>query len=303
LTSGGYVSEDLVMDGWTDILGRLVTWARKAQNEDGSAPHPGRAVELADFDKMEQVRARVDALVKDRATAEALKPWYRQFCKRPCFHDEYLQAYNRPNVTLVDTDGHGVDRITETGVVAAGEYFDLDCLIYATGFEVGTGYTHRAGYEVVGAEGVRLSEHWAAGMRSFHGMHVHRFPNLFVVGHHQGAFAANYPHLIEEAATHIAHIVGQAIDTGLAEIEATAEAEAAWLVTLEESARDLRRFQEQCTPGYYNNEGHPGEGGFLGNSYGKGPMAFFQILADWRAAGDFAGLEQRRASAPPAAGT
>src|SRR3546814_663181 len=135
---------------------------------------------------MNEIRARVDELVHDRNTAEALKPWYRQFCKRPCFHDDYLQAFNRPNVHLIDTDGRGVDRITETGVVVDGTEHELDCLIYATGFEVGTAYTRRAGYDVTGARGQTLSDHWADGMRSLHGMHVHGFPNMFLLGHAQG---------------------------------------------------------------------------------------------------------------------
>ena len=95
-------------------------------------------MELADFEKMEQIRARVDELVDDPEMAEALKPYYRQFCKRPCFHDEYLHTFNRANVTLVDTEGQGVERITEHGIVANGVEYEIDCLIYATGFEVGT---------------------------------------------------------------------------------------------------------------------------------------------------------------------
>ena len=194
----------------------------------------------------------------DPATAEALKPWYRQFCKRPCFHDEYLQAFNRPNVTLVDTEGRGIDRITPNGVVVGEQEYQVDCLIYATGFEVGTDYTRRAGYDVVGPDGVSLSEYWRDGMRSLHGMHVHGFPNMFVLGHTQGGFTVNYPHLLEEASAHLAHIVRHAIDHDLSTVEATEEGEADWLVTLAESARDIRTFQEQCTPGYYNNEGQPG---------------------------------------------
>jgi cyclohexanone monooxygenase len=116
---------------------------------------------------------------------------------------------------------------------------------------------------------------------------------MFILGHTQGGFTANYPHLLEEASEHLAHIVRYAVDTDVREIEVTADAEAKWLETLSESARDVRAFQEQCTPGYYNNEGRPGEGGFLLASYGKGPMAFFQLLADWRASGDFEGLELR----------
>ncbi len=290
LTSGGLAPEDLVMDGWTDIIGRLGRRLRDGGHEVGDL---AGALELADFEKMEQIRSRVDQVVEDPATAEALKPWYRQFCKRPCFHDEYLQAFNRPNVTLVDTDGRGVERITEAGVVAAGVEVPLDCLIFATGFEVGTPYTRRAGYDVVGKGGITLSQHWAGGMRSLHGMHVHHFPNLFILGHAQGGFTVNYPHLLDEASRHVAFLVRFALDRGVCELEATEQAEEAWLATLAESARSMRAFQEQCTPGYYNNEGHPDGAGFLTSSYGRGPIAFFQLLADWRARGDLDGLAVR----------
>jgi cation diffusion facilitator CzcD-associated flavoprotein CzcO len=293
LTSGGVTDRDLVSDGWTDIIGRLVTRLRERENPDVSAAALARTLEMADFEKMEQIRSRVDAIVEDAATAEALKPWYRQFCKRPCFHDQYLDAFNRPNVTLVDTEGRGVDGVTATGVVVDDTEYEVDCLIYATGFEVGTDYTRRAGYDVVGARGVSLSGYWSDGMKSMFGMHVHGFPNMFVLGHTQGGFTVNYPHLLEEASTHLSHIIRHSIDEGIREVEVSAQAEADWVQTLADNARDIRAFQEQCTPGYYNNEGKPAQGGFLVSSYGKGPIAFFKLLADWRAAGDFAGLELR----------
>ena len=291
LTSGGFAEQDLVMDGWTDIIGKLVTRLREGSaGPDGSLAN---ILEQADFEKMEEIRSRVDTIVTDPTTAEALKPWYRQFCKRPCFHDEYLQAFNRPNVSLVNTDGRGVSAITPDGVIVGEREYKLDCLIYATGFEVGTDYTRRAGYDVIGSRGIGLAEYWSNGMRSLHGMHVHGFPNMFVLGHTQGGFTVNYPHLLEEASEHVCHIVRHAIDHDLSTVEAKAEGEEDWLVTLVESARDIRSFQEQCTPGYYNNEGQPGAGGFLASSYGSGPMAFFQLLADWREAGTFDGLELR----------
>jgi cyclohexanone monooxygenase len=293
LTSGGLAEQDFVMDGWTDVIGKFVSLLRDRDLSAPDAPSVGGVLELADFEKMEQIRARIDALVEDPDTAAALKPWYRQFCKRPCFHDEYLQAFNRPNVTLVDTDGRGVDRITETGVVVGDREYALDCLVFATGFEVGTDYTRRSGYDVIGADGIALSKHWAEGMRSLHGMLVHGFPNLFVLGHAQGGFTVNYPHLLDEASRHAGHVISHALEQGVRELEVTAEAEAQWLELLAESARDVRAFQEQCTPGYYNNEGRPADGGFLGSSYGKGPLAFFQLLAEWRADGTFPGLELR----------
>ncbi len=248
-------------------------------------------MELADFEKMEQIRARVDDIVTDRTTAEALKPWYRQFCKRPCFHDEYLQSFNRPNVSLVHTDGRGVDAITARGVVVGEREYEVDCLIYATGFEVGTDYTRRAGYDVVGSRGYRLSEYWSDGVRSLHGMHVHGFPNMFVLSHTQGGFTVNYPHLLEEATNHLCHVLRYAIDHDIATVEVTQEGEEDWQERLSASARDIRAFQEQCTPGYYNNEGQPASGGFVGGSYGKGPMPFFTLLAEWRDEGTLTGLE------------
>ena len=295
LTSGGLADEDLVMDGWTDIIGKLVARFRDSDDPDLTPSGIAKTMELADFDKMNEIRARVDELVHDRNVAEALKPWYRQFCKRPCFHDDYLQAFNQPNVHLVDTDGRGVDRITETGVVVGGTEYELDCLIFATGFEVGTAYTRRAGYDVTGARGETLSDHWADGMRSLHGMHVHGFPNMFLLGHAQGGFTANYPHLLEEASLQLVHVLRHAIDNDIAQVEAEEEAVEAWIQTLDEKARDMRSFQQSCTPGYYNNEGMPLAGaGLIGASYGEGPMAFFRLMAEWRDAGDLAGLELRR---------
>jgi cyclohexanone monooxygenase len=293
LTSGGIADEDLVMDGWTDIIGRLIARLREQRSEGIEAEDGFSPMELADFEKMEQIRSRVDEIVEDPDTAAALKPWYRQFCKRPCFHDEYLQAFNRPNVSLVDTDGRGVERITEKGLVVGAQEFEVDCIIYATGFEVGTDYTRRSGYDVMGVDGILLSEHWKGGMRSLHGMHMNGFPNMFMIGHTQGGFTANYPHLLHEASSHVAHIVRSALDSGIRELEATAEAEDEWLRTLAENARNVRSFQEQCTPGYYNNEGRPAEGGFIVSSYGKGPMPFFKLLAEWRQAGTYPGLELR----------
>jgi cyclohexanone monooxygenase len=178
-------------------------------------------------------------------------------------------------------------------VVVGETEYELDCLIFATGFEVGTEYTRRAGYDVTGSRATTLSDYWADGMRSLHGVHVHGFPNMFVLSHAQGGFTVNYPHLLDEATSHVAHIVGHALAENVAEVEVTAEAEAEWLAVLAGTARNLEAFQQQCTPGYYNNEGQPAAGGFLGTSYGHGPMAFFKLLEDWRTEGSFAGLELR----------
>ena len=288
LVSGGDQDEDLVHDGWTDIFRTVTGTAVKDASQ-----KLGRRLTGAER-KMNQVRARVDAIVKDPETAAALKPWYRQFCKRPCFHDEYLPTYNRPNVTLVDTQGHGVERLTEAGVVANGVEYELDCLIFATGFEVGTSYTRRAGYDIVGRDGVTLSEHWADGLRTLHGLTSHGFPNCFFLGFTQGAITISVPQALNEQANHVAYIVSQARDRGLKVLEPTAEGEAAYVDEVRSLARMGLRFYEECTPGYYNSEGASGNrAGFFSDMYGAGPLKFFEKLARWRAEGGLEGLTLR----------
>ncbi len=248
-------------------------------------------MELADFEKMEQIRARVDAIVKDEATADALKPYYRQFCKRPCIHNEYLETFNRPNVTLVDTKGQGVDRITEKGVVVDGKEYEVDCLIYASGFEVGTSYTRRAGYDIVGRGGQHLSEKWANGVRSFHGMHVRGFPNCFIMSNAQSGFTPSYPHMLNEQAKHIAYLIQKGEENKVRTIEASEEAENQWIQTIIGLSRMGSDFLMNCTPGYYNNEGKPTERSAQDGFYGAGSVAFIKLWEDWRADGGLKGLE------------
>ena len=292
LVSGGYQAEDLVADGWTDIIRKLLVLVQ--QDAGGNAARDiMKTMELADFQKMEQIRARASQIVKNPETAEALKPYYRQFCKRPCFHDEYLDTFNRPNVTLVDTRGKGVERVTEKGVVAGGVEYQLDCLIFATGFEVGTEYTRRAGCELHGRGGVSLTEKWANGVRTLHGMHSRDFPNCFIMGNQQSGFTVNYPHALNEQSQHIAYIVKHAQDHGVRSVEVSEAAEAAWIDTIIRLSRLAQNFLEECTPGYYNNEGKPGERSGQNGFYGGGSEAFFEILREWRAAGALEGLELR----------
>ncbi len=247
--------------------------------------------ELADFMQMEQIRARVDALVEDPQTAESLKPWYRQFCKRPCFHDAYLQTFNRPNVTLVDTQGRGVERITSSGVVANGRHYELDCLIFATGFEVGTDYSSRAGYEIIGRNDRRLDEVWRNGVRTLHGLHIHGFPNCFMMSIAQSGFTVNFPYTFDLQAQQIAWIVERALSTGWTRLEATAEGEAAWVEEIVGRGSQTTEFSENCTPGYYNDEGQADARGRQGGFFVGGPTEFADRLAAWRDQGDLVGLD------------
>ncbi|HTX47962.1 MAG TPA: NAD(P)/FAD-dependent oxidoreductase [Caulobacteraceae bacterium] len=290
LVSGGFADEDLVNDGWTDIIGNLLVLMRKGQGT-ASPEALAETIQIADFQKMEQVRARTDQVVKDKATADALKPWYNQFCKRPCFHDEYLDAFNRPNVTLVDTAGRGVERITETGVVANGREYELDCLIYATGFEVGTSYTRRSGYEVYGKGGLALTDKWRDGVSTLHGMLTRGFPNCFIVQNTQSGFTANFPHMLNEQAKHFAYLVSECQARQAKAVEPSEQAEADWVQTIIDAAVLRQKFQEECTPGYYNNEGQPSPLAVRNGFYGKGPIAFVQLIEAWRAAGTLEGLE------------
>ena len=296
LVSGGDQPYDMVGDGWTDIFRNLTGIAAKtASRKLGrrlEGREKGRLMKMADYKKMNQVRGRVDEIVEDKTTAEALKPWYRQFCKRPCFHDEYLPTYNLPNVHLIDTQGKGVERITPQGVIVDGVEHELDCLIFATGFEVGTSYTRRAGYDVVGKGGARLSEKWGDGLKTLHGFSTNGFPNCFFLGFTQAAVTVNVPHALNEQAKHVSHILAEAKARQAATVEVTPEGEAAWLEEIERTAVLGERFRAECTPGYYNNEGKlKNPNGFFTSGYGGGPIKFFRILEDWRDRGTFDGVE------------
>jgi cation diffusion facilitator CzcD-associated flavoprotein CzcO len=282
IVSGGHAEEDLVGDGWTgsaQLLRKLLPNAETRL----SGEEREEIDEVVDFQKMNEIRARVDAVVADPATAELLKPWYRYMCKRPTFSDHYLQTFNRPNVTLVDTADHGgVERMTENAVVVGGRAYEVDCVIFATGFEVGVSGVLSGLLPVHGRDGVSLLEYWGQGPKTLHGFSSHGFPNLFHLGPLQNASAVNYVHILDEQSAHIAAIVGEARKRQARYIEPSAEAERAWVATIREKAADQYEFQAECTPGYYNNEGKPRP---QSNSYGDGPVAFHDVLRRWRTEG------------------
>ncbi len=291
LVSGGFQEEDLVNDGWTDIIGNLLFLARKQHQAGETTMDLATMMQMADFKKMEQVRARVDSVVADKSKAEALKPWYNQFCKRPCFHDEYLDAFNRPSVHLIDTQGQGIQAITANEVIANGQAHEIDCLIYATGFEVGTGYTRSSGYELYGRDGMSLSGKWANGVSTLHGMFSRGFPNCFIVSNSQSGFTANFPHMLNEQSKHLAYVIRQCQDRQAHRVEPSQAAEEAWVQTIADNAIMRQKFLEACTPGYYNNEGKPSVLAARNGPYGGGPIAFVAVLEAWRAEGSLAGLE------------
>ncbi|MEK9589278.1 MAG: NAD(P)/FAD-dependent oxidoreductase [Gammaproteobacteria bacterium] len=319
LMTGVPVTEDLVSDGWTEafrlLFGnlrerapskwRLAAWSLggllskefyqkgiKQYLTDKATAHMDltRQMELADFAKMEKIRSRADSIVENQETAESLKPYYRQFCKRPCFHDEYLPTYNRPNVHLIDTDGRGVDEFTEKGVMFEGKEYEVDCIIFATGFEVGTDYSRRAGYSIIGVNGMSVSEKWSNGLSTYHGMHSRGFPNCFFFGPAQSAFTATYTFSLDENSVHLSHVMTELKKRGATRVEASQAAEDAWVKTIIQKARLTEDFQKSCTPGYYNNEGHVNVNP-QNNTYGGGPIEFFKLMKKWRTKGNLEGLE------------
>ena len=293
LVSGIPQEVDLVDDCWTDLIGNIADMYRRG------AVQPEmdllEVLEMANFEKMESIRKRVEESVDDPEIAEALKPWYALFCKRPCFDDEYLPTFNRENVDLIDTGGLGVEKITSGGVVVAGEEYEVDCIIFATGFEVGTGYERRAGCQVVGADGRTLTEKWDEhGVSTLHGLQTSGYPNYFMLGANQGAFTVNFPHLLDEAATNTVCIIKHTVDEGYLTVDVVQEAEDEWVKTIVEKARGpigSGPGSTECTPGYYNNEGHLNEKSRQGAPYGGGSVEFFKLMEGWRDDGDFKGLK------------
>jgi cation diffusion facilitator CzcD-associated flavoprotein CzcO len=286
LTAGGSSDEDLVDDAWTSLTKKM-----PIVNDGGP-----NAAEIADFAKMEEIRARVDAIVTDAATAEALKPWYGYYCKRPCFHDEYLQAFNRDTVTLVDTHGLGVEQITGNGVIVADVEYPLDCLIFATGFEVGTSYSQRTGFDIIGRNGLTLTDKWAEGVRTLHGLHVNGFPNCFIESIAQSGFTVNFPYLIDTQSRHIAWVIAWALQHDAAEVEATADAEAAWVDTVVERSSVIAGRRESCTPGYYNREGQATARLNRDSFFFGSPTEYADTLDAWRTTGALEGFDIREST-------
>ncbi len=294
ITNGGFQDEDLVDDGWTDLFGRQIGVMRdSAARAKMTTEEKDALKELTDLQKMEEIRDRVDAIVVDKDTAENLKAYYRPFCKRPCFHDDYLKTFNRPGVTLVDTDGKGVEEINEKGVVIDGKVYELDCLVIATGFETGTSFTSASGFDIVGRNETNLSEKWADSPSTMHGLFSHDFPNCFFMGLFQTGLTVSLPHTLDEQAMHIAYVVDHCLKNDAGTVEVTQGAENAWCDIIDQKAHNNTAFFAACTPGYYNNEGKGGvnKNNFLTNQYGGGPIEFFDILKKWREEGNLQGLD------------
>ena len=291
IVMGRPFEEDLVNDAWTDIFRSLQNPVGFSSGAPASPEDAVARAELADFQKMNQIRARVDATVEDKTTVEALKPWYRQFCKRPTFNDDYLLTFNRLNVTLVDTSASkGVERITPRGLVANGVEYEVDCIIYSTGFEISTDFRRRIGFPITGRDGRSLVDYWSNGFRTLHGFTSNGFPNWFYIGISQNALSVNMTAMFDDQARHIAYIISEAQKRQAITVEPSVEAQDAWVKTVHSLSVNNRDFLEACTPGYYNNEGSDRPGSLSAETYAPGLTAFNELIGEWRAKGSLDGL-------------
>lgn len=284
--------QDLLCDGWAEVnrnmAAKLVAQGSPTLNSQEFAAMR----EVEDYKVMERIRQRVDSEVTNKDAAEILKPWYRFMCKRPGFSDAFLKTFNRPNVTLVDvSDAKGVERITEKGLVANGREYEVDCIIYASGFDITPDLRRRFSVDVVeGTNGQSLFDHWADGLRTFQGMMSHGFPNQFYSGYTQAGQSANIAATYDQQGRHIAYIVKETLARKAATVEPSQEAENAWVNTIREKSTPNIAFWTECTPGYLNNEGAESMRAYNGEPYGGGFYAFGDLIEAWRATGKMEGL-------------
>lgn len=273
-------------DGFTKSLRILVTNpAFASMNEDELAV----ATQQADLQLMEMARDRIDEIIDDPATAEALKPWFGYLCKRPTFHDEYLPTFNRHNVHLVDTLGRGVESITPRGVMVNGQEYPLDVLIFSTGFEnSSTRYTERIGFDVIGIDGISLAEKWAGGLRTLHGMLSAGFPNMCfqaTPGFGQAATTWSYTELARRNADIMGALVAFALEREVLEFDVDQEAEDAWVQTILDTRIDFSEYFNACTPGRFNNDGRLDLVPVVNTDFGGGPFAFYRMMDTWERSG------------------
>lgn len=283
---------DLICDIWTEVARNL---AAELEAEGWPALTPEEFMarrESVDYRVMDRLRRRVEALVNDPKTAEALKPYYRFLCKRPLSSDEFYPTFNRPNVDLIDvSETKGLQSLSETGFIANGKEYPVDCIIFASGFEVTSDLERRWGMDVFeGRDGVSIYDHWRDGPKTLHGTMTHGFPNQFYIGYIQGGLNATVTRQIGGQSQHIAHIIRETLKRGASAVEPSQQAQDDYVRHFAEIEVDLSAFQAECPPSYFNNEGEANPKWALFRSYGYGWTAFETLLDEWRAQGDMKGL-------------
>lgn len=299
IISGHEVEGNHVDDGWTHLFPAL-SGQHLVDTPVADLPPADQAVvaEVADMQQLMSAHERVDSIVTDPAVADSLKPWFGYMCKRPCFNDEYLDTFNRSNVTLAASPT-GIDGITETGIVVAGEHYEVDCIVFATGFETGSGPAGIYGYDVIGRDGLSLQEYFSDGAKTFHGFFTHDFPNFVELGMTQTAYFVNFVYMLDRKSRHSARIIKHLLDNDLGTLEPTLKAQTDWVAEVRRSNEPRMAYWGACTPGYYNGQGDVSKAVFM-DVYNSSEIDFWNMIEDWWNDGRFEGLilEPARVSAP-----
>ncbi|KAJ9631740.1 hypothetical protein H2203_000140 [Taxawa tesnikishii (nom. ined.)] len=298
-------STNLVDDEWTRAPG-LVAIAGNPSGPMTMEEFPAymsklRALDLA---RQNRVRARARREVEDPNTAEKLQAWYPTWCKRPCFHDDYLPSFNRPNVTLLDTAGKGISRLTSDSLIISDptdpdqeQSYPVDIIIFATGFRspfLGTP-AEKANMSIIGRDGKTMSESWAAnGPRTLHGVMCHNFPNLFLSGPFQASLSPSNLFSVDALAQHAAYILSSSNLRAHGKpftAEPTVEATEDWAQQILMRAPAMAAIAG-CTPSYFNLEGAldrlPAEEMMKmakSGLWGHGVESFLEHVEAWRAEG------------------
>jgi cyclohexanone monooxygenase len=283
---------DLICDFWTEINRNLQ--AKMAAMGWPELPFEKfmEMRETEDFLVMERFRKRVEELVEDPETAEALKPYYRFMCKRPLSSDVFYPAFNQPNVELLDvSETKGLQQITENGFIANGKEYPADCIIFASGFEVTSDLERRWGMDKVeGRGGESIYKHWADGPKTLHGLMTHGFPNQFYIGYIQGGLNASVTEQFGRQGAHAAYIIAEALKRGVKAVEPSQEAQDAYVQRFKEVEIDTSKIEPLCPPSYFNNEGEADAKWALFRGWGLGWYDFERMLKEWRDKGEMQGL-------------
>lgn len=176
----------------------------------------------------EFVRKQIRDLVKDPVTASRLSPTNVIGCKRLCLDTNYYETYNLPHVSLVDINENPIEQITARGVQCHDSFHELDCIVFATGFDAMTGTLLRI--DIRGLNGLRLREKWEAGPRTFLGLTTSDFPNMFTIsGPGSPSVLTNMIVSIEQHVEWIDQCLCHMRDTGVSRINAQLDAENEWV--------------------------------------------------------------------------
>jgi len=248
------------------LSGKIADFKERKQHSRKLSPEEMVQKQLdSNFRIMEQIRARVDAIVQDPVTAEALKPYYPYGCKRPTFHDEFLPTFNLPHVHLIDTAPRGVQAINREGVVHDGQTYPVDVLIFATGFQWMATSTFNM---VQGKDGQSLREKWESeGTKTYLGLHSHGFPNLFIVtGPQGGGGSFNFTNAIEAHGDYVLWMLKTMRDQGATTVEVKKESEDEYAAHCRQADIVTRPLRDCIS--YYNGHGEaePGSLAYYGGS-------------------------------------